>query len=53
MAKVCIECKERPARYWSSSFCEECFRKILQEKLDEDTRKKKIESERLAAKGWE
>lgn len=36
---ICIECKERPARYWSSSFCEECFRKALQEKNNEENRK--------------
>lgn len=39
--KYCIECKERPARYWSSNFCEECFRKLLREKLDEDNQKAK------------
>lgn len=34
--KICVECKEKLAGYWSSSFCEDCFRKLLREKLDED-----------------
>lgn len=34
--KRCIECNDRPARHWSSSFCEECFKKLLREKLEED-----------------
>lgn len=36
--KDCIECKVRPARYWASSFCEDCFRELLKEKLKEDDR---------------
>ena len=36
MTKDCIECKVRPARYWDSSFCEECFREVLRQKLDEE-----------------
>ncbi|WP_165786667.1 hypothetical protein [Heyndrickxia camelliae] len=36
MAKDCIECKVRPARYWGSSFCEECFKEVLKEKLEND-----------------
>lgn len=42
MSNLCIECKERPARYWNSSFCEECFRILLQEKLNEDSKKESI-----------
>lgn len=34
--KLCIECKDKTARYWGSHFCEKCFRKILSEKLKED-----------------
>jgi hypothetical protein len=34
--KICVECKEKKAGYWNSSFCEECFRKLLKEKLDEE-----------------
>lgn len=34
--KVCIECNAKPARYWGSSFCEDCFRKLLKEKLEEE-----------------
>jgi predicted amidophosphoribosyltransferase len=32
--KVCLECKDRIATY--QSFCEECFRKLLKNKLEED-----------------
>ena len=32
----CIECKDAEARYWGSHFCEDCFRKVLQEKLEEE-----------------
>lgn len=42
--KYCIECKERQARYWSSNFCEECFRKLLREKLNEDEKKVEAKS---------
>lgn len=33
--RTCVECKKRPARYWASSFCEDCFRKLLREKIEE------------------
>jgi hypothetical protein len=38
--KTCIECKDKPARYWSSHFCEECFCKLLSEKVKEDNKVK-------------
>jgi ribosomal protein S14 len=34
--KRCVECKEHDARYWGSNLCEDCFREILKEKLDEE-----------------
>lgn len=34
--KVCIECKEKEARYWASNFCEECFRELLSAKIQEE-----------------
>jgi GTP cyclohydrolase FolE2 len=44
--KTCIECKAREARYWGSHFCEDCFRELLTEKLDEDKfRQIEIENE--------
>jgi hypothetical protein len=32
----CIECNEKEARYWSSNFCEDCFRELLKVKLEEE-----------------
>jgi ribosomal protein L34E len=34
--KVCVECKARPARYWGSNICEECYREMLKEKLENE-----------------
>lgn len=28
---VCIECKEKEAHYWDDNYCEDCFRKLLEE----------------------
>jgi hypothetical protein len=36
---ICIECKENEARYWSSSFCEDCFKELLKVKLEEEDEK--------------
>lgn len=38
MSNTCIECKDKskPVRYWGSSLCEECFSKLLNDKLKED-----------------
>lgn len=33
---LCIECKDKIARYWGSHFCEDCFRELLKEKLNEE-----------------
>lgn len=33
--KDCIECKVNPANHWGEHLCEDCFKKILNEKLDE------------------
>lgn len=34
--ETCIECKVREARHWRSNFCEDCFREILNSKLEDD-----------------
>jgi hypothetical protein len=34
--KLCLECKERIATHWNNSFCEECFRKLLKEKVNKE-----------------
>lgn len=34
--KYCVECGEREARYWNSNFCEDCFREILSDKMEEE-----------------
>jgi hypothetical protein len=34
--KLCVECKDRPAIHWTKSFCEDCFRKLLSEKLENE-----------------
>jgi hypothetical protein len=34
--KTCVECKEKPATHWTKSFCEDCFRKLLSEKLENE-----------------
>jgi ribosomal protein L34E len=36
MQKVCVECKERIARYGGSNLCEECYREMLKEKLENE-----------------
>lgn len=36
MNKLCMECKDKPARYWGSSFCEDCFRELLRENLEKE-----------------
>jgi hypothetical protein len=33
---LCVECKEKPAYHWAKSFCEDCFRKLLSEKLEKE-----------------
>ncbi|MFT4415302.1 hypothetical protein ACLM5H_15685 [Fredinandcohnia humi] len=40
MANICIECKDRPAQHWRSHFCEECFREILQDKVQKEDERK-------------
>lgn len=39
LTKQCVECKVNEARHWSSSFCEECFKVILNEQLAFSSRK--------------
>jgi hypothetical protein len=34
--KKCLECKDQPAMYWNKSFCEDCFRKLLKEKVEKE-----------------
>jgi hypothetical protein len=34
--KLCIECKKEIARYWSNHLCEDCFRKYLSMKVNDE-----------------
>jgi hypothetical protein len=36
MPRKCVECKLNPANHWSGNLCEECYKQMLHEKLDED-----------------
>lgn len=34
--KYCVECKDKPTYSPRSYYCEDCFRKFLKEKVDND-----------------
>lgn len=33
MSEKCVECKEKRAFFWNKQFCEDCYRKILNDSL--------------------